>query len=375
MYFAIMTRQNISPSVGVEMATRVSQLIKDYCGVLTEEAIRKNISLIYELLDEIIDYGYPQNTSTEQLKAHVLDEPILVSKSLGTQSFSNTAHSSSANKSVLLSEPSGNKNETFVDLFEQLTVLFNPSGQLIRADLDGQVKLRCYVPGSPLFHMGFNEDLVVRTEGGQRPSGIVFDDVVFHKSVNLDRWTQDRSITFHPPEGEFAVMNYRMDVVNLPMPFKISTRFSMVASQLADLIITVEAMLPDQFYGSGIVIKCPLAQATTSASFSFDVDDDEYERAEFSKADKCVIWTISKLRAGFTAVCHVKMVLETPLQPHFRREFGPVSMTFEAPMLLLSSLQVKFLRVSERNHTFTPERWIRAATTSTSYVARLDLTK
>lgn len=276
---------------------------------------------------------------------------------------------------MLSTERTGNKNETFVDLFEELTALFNPSGQLIRADLDGQVRLRCYVPGSPLFHMGFNEDLVVRTEGVSRPSGIVFDDVVFHKSVNLERWAHDRSITFHPPEGEFALMNYRMDVVNLPMPFKLSTRFNMVANQLADLIVTIEATLPDQFYGSGITIKCPLAQATSSASFSFDVDDDEYQRAEFNKTEKYFTWTISKLKAGFTAFCHVKMVLDTPLQPHFKREFGPISMSFEAPMLLMSSLQVKFLRVSERNHTFTPERWIRAATSSTSYVARLDLTK
>jgi hypothetical protein len=261
-----------------------------------------------------------------------------------------------------------------VDLFEQITVLFSSSGQLIRADLDGQVKLRCYVPGSPLFHMGFNEDLVVRQEGSNRgPSGIIFDDVVFHKSVNLERWAQDRSITFHPPEGEFNVFNYRMDIVNLPMPFKIESRFSLIGNQLADLVLSVEATLPEPFYGSQIVVRCPLPQATTSASFSFDVDDDEYERAEFSKSEKCAVWTISKLRAGFTAICHIKMVLEPPLQPHFRREFGPITMSFEAPMLLLSSLQVKFLKVSERNHTFTPERWIRAATSSTSYVSRLDL--
>lgn len=54
MYFVVMTRQNISPSLGVELVSRVAQLIKDYCGVLTEEAIRKNISLIYELLDEFM---------------------------------------------------------------------------------------------------------------------------------------------------------------------------------------------------------------------------------------------------------------------------------------------------------------------------------
>lgn len=30
------------------------KIIKDYCGMLTEEAVRKNITLIYELLDEAI---------------------------------------------------------------------------------------------------------------------------------------------------------------------------------------------------------------------------------------------------------------------------------------------------------------------------------
>ena len=35
-----------------------TQVFKDYCGVLSEEAIRKNFILIYELLDEILDFGY-----------------------------------------------------------------------------------------------------------------------------------------------------------------------------------------------------------------------------------------------------------------------------------------------------------------------------
>lgn len=291
--------------------------------------------------------------------------------------FSNVAHSSVANKSVIRTNEGANgKNETFVDLFEQLTVLFNPSGQLIRADLDGQVRLRCYVPGSPLFHMGFNEDLVVRQEGSNHgPTSIVFDDVVFHQSVSLEQWSQNRSVLFHPPEGEFALMSYRMDVMRLPMPFRVVTRYSTLSQELADLIITVEAVLPDPYYGSQMTIKCPLPQATSAVSFSFDVDDHDYEKAEFVKADRCIVWTINKLRAGFTALCHAKMVLEPPLHPHYRREFGPVSLSFEIPMLLLSSLQVKFLRVSERNHTFSPERWIRASSSSSSYVARLDLTK
>lgn len=45
---------------------------------MSEDAIRKNVVLIYELLDEVVDYGLPQNTSTEVLKSFVLNEPTVV---------------------------------------------------------------------------------------------------------------------------------------------------------------------------------------------------------------------------------------------------------------------------------------------------------
>jgi len=40
--------------------------------------VRKNFILIYELLDEMMDFGYIQGTSTEILKAYVFNEPIEV---------------------------------------------------------------------------------------------------------------------------------------------------------------------------------------------------------------------------------------------------------------------------------------------------------
>ncbi len=62
---------------------------------MSEDAIRKNFVLIYELLDEVIDYGCPQSTSTEALKAFVLNEPTVVappvsSKCMGWDEIKNT---------------------------------------------------------------------------------------------------------------------------------------------------------------------------------------------------------------------------------------------------------------------------------------------
>ena len=58
LYIVATTRFDICPSIILEIIHRVCKIIKDFCGVLSEEAIRKNFVLIYEILDEILDFGH-----------------------------------------------------------------------------------------------------------------------------------------------------------------------------------------------------------------------------------------------------------------------------------------------------------------------------
>jgi len=44
------------------------QVFREYFKELEEESIRDNFVLIYELLDEIMDFGYPQTTESKILK-------------------------------------------------------------------------------------------------------------------------------------------------------------------------------------------------------------------------------------------------------------------------------------------------------------------
>ena len=73
-----------APSELLELLGRVANVVKDYCGVFNEEAIRKNFILVYELLDEMLDYGYPQITTTEGLKNYIHNEPVAVAKIYGS---------------------------------------------------------------------------------------------------------------------------------------------------------------------------------------------------------------------------------------------------------------------------------------------------
>ena len=42
------------------------------------QVVRKNFLRVYELFDEVVDYGFPQNSSTERLKRFIMMEPMAV---------------------------------------------------------------------------------------------------------------------------------------------------------------------------------------------------------------------------------------------------------------------------------------------------------
>ena len=49
------------------------QVFKDYFGGLDEESIRDNFVVIYELMDETLDFGYPQSLDAKILREEVVN--------------------------------------------------------------------------------------------------------------------------------------------------------------------------------------------------------------------------------------------------------------------------------------------------------------
>lgn len=55
------------------------QLFKSYFGgAFNETAIKNNFVLIYELLDETIDFGYPQITDPATMKSFILQKGVKI---------------------------------------------------------------------------------------------------------------------------------------------------------------------------------------------------------------------------------------------------------------------------------------------------------
>ena len=78
MFFVGTVRQNVSPSLVFEAIYRMLKMFRDYCGVLSEEAIRKNFVLIYEIIDETFDYGHPQLVTTEAIRPMIVNDAVMI---------------------------------------------------------------------------------------------------------------------------------------------------------------------------------------------------------------------------------------------------------------------------------------------------------
>ena len=226
MFVVATTRRNTSPSLILELLLRVARVVKDYCGVLTEDALRKNAILVYELLDEMLDHGYAQSTNTDSLKHRVHNEPAALpsagdgghagspanarrggralsgSRDDGGVAFGHFPNAATvfagvsaamsgsgggggavkvsgmgtANariaadataRSVLASREVSNRDEIFVDVVEKVNVTFSAAGHVVAQDVDGAIRVRNFLHGEPRIRVALSEDLVIGGRFGE----------------------------------------------------------------------------------------------------------------------------------------------------------------------------------------------------------------
>ncbi|CAM9945926.1 unnamed protein product [Phaeothamnion confervicola] len=62
------TKRNSNVALMLVYLYKLVDVFKDYFGELEEESIRDNFVIIYELLDETMDFGYPQTMESKILR-------------------------------------------------------------------------------------------------------------------------------------------------------------------------------------------------------------------------------------------------------------------------------------------------------------------
>ena len=371
LYIAISTLDNASPNYYLEVLDRLMKVVKDHIGDLTEETIRKNFVLIYEIIDEMIDFGYPQLSDTEQVKQFVFTEPVVELKNINTikEIFNkNTKSNESAKKSITVTNDAKSKNEIFVDIIEKVTCLFSRNGTILNSGIDGCIKMKSYLKNSPELRIVLSDEILVgKTSYGA--GRMELSGYNFCQGVRAKDFESQRTLYIVPPEGEFILMNYRINNEFAP-PFRLYTIVEESDYKL-ELRIKLMANFSSNTKAGNIKMTFNAPKETQSVYFNVPKQFKETHKVDYNQNEHICTWKIPTMMGGSENTLDVKFTLQVNKPNLFRKELGPIVMAFEIPNFNISHMQIKELKVMSNDAKYNAMRWVRMFTKAKSYVTRI----
>ena len=172
-----------------------------------------------------------------------------------------------------------------------------------------------------------NDKLVMDTESKANPrkkgtSGIVIDDVTFHRCVKLGQFDHDRTINFVPPDGEFELMKYRItDNVNLP--FRVLPVITEHGRSRVEYEIKIKGNFSDKLFATSVVIRIPTPPNVSKATLNPGLG-----KAKYNASDSTIVWKINKFPGDASVVLsgECKMLASMEDKPWVK---PPITMEFQ----------------------------------------------
>ncbi|KAG5602424.1 hypothetical protein H5410_033794 [Solanum commersonii] len=139
IYLLAASKQNSNAASLLFFLHRVVDVFKHYFEELEEESLRDNFVVVYELLDEMMDFGYPQYTEAKILSEFIKTDAYRMEVN---------QHPPMAVTNAVSWRSEGvyyKNNEVYLDVVEHVNLLVNSNGQLIRSEVNGALKMRAYL--------------------------------------------------------------------------------------------------------------------------------------------------------------------------------------------------------------------------------------
>lgn len=191
--------QEVPPLMILELLHRMANIFHDYFGNADETAITDNFSLVYQLLEEMIDHGHPMTFEENALKA-MIRPPSVMDKLMNNTStvVSDSLPSGAVSNMPWRTAAHYQNNEIYVDMLEEVDAIIDSRGNVVSSHVRGSIQCRSQLSGTPDLLLTFND-----------PS-IIGDDCSFHPCVRYTRFEKERVVSFVPPDGNFELMRYRV---------------------------------------------------------------------------------------------------------------------------------------------------------------------
>jgi AP-1 complex subunit mu len=359
LIFMCVGRKGSNPALIFNFIHSFIELLKYYFGKLEEESIRDNFVLIYELLDEVMDDGYPQFTEGKVLEqfitldAHRLEEvraPLAITNAISWR-------------------PAGisyTKNEIFLDVLESCSLCVNSFGEITQSSLQGAVQMKVQLSGMPECKLGLNEKLYPHHDrsftSGDRPIGM--EDIKFHRCVKLGEFSSDKSIVFVPPDGRFELLSYRLSSSVQPLVWVVAKRIALGETKIK-YTVRVSTRFRERFSAQDVTIIIPVESDATKPEIQCKVGEVLYVPELES-----IKWHVKTIPGGrdFDLTVLVSVPSVKAQAPSFSRSY--VKVQFEIPYFTPSGIQVRYLKVSEKSG-YSALPWVRYVTRSGDYTFKI----
>ena len=341
---------------------RLVDLLIGYFNQLEEESIRDNFVLIYELLDEIVDHGYPQNTDAKLLKEYIKTSSnrLTFKKKVSTEVMNNQVSRTPGIRYQV--------NQTFVDVTERVSSLISHKGEMLRSDVIGQITMRTMLSGMPLLKLGLNDKSYFDVSG-KKSSGktVEMDDFKFHNCVNINKFETERVIEFIPPDGFFTLMNYRLNLSIKPLIWVEVDRKELTPTKMKYLV-KAKSNCKQKSTANNVSILIPVPNDLQSPLFKSSLGSVTY-----SPDKEVLIWTIKR----FPGQRETNLIIQFNV-PSLRANENkskylkkPIEVKFEIPSFTVSGIQVKYLKVTEASG-YQAYPYVKYVTKNGEYQIRMD---
>ncbi|KAL5016816.1 hypothetical protein ScPMuIL_006405 [Solemya velum] len=334
LYLVSTTKKNANMSIVFSFLHKLVQIFLEYFKELEEESIRDNFVLIYELLDEVMDFGFPQTTDTK-----ILQEFITQAKGIKYR-----------------------KNEVFLDVIESVNLLVSANGNVLRSEIVGCIKMRVYLSGMPELRLGLNDKVLFESTGRGKSKSVELEDVKFHQCVRLSRFENDRTISFIPPDGEFELMSYRLNTHVKPLIW-VESVIERHAHSRVEYMIKAKSQFKRRSTANNVEIILPVPADADSPKFKTTVGSCKYAPDQNS-----VVWTVKSFPGGKEYLMRAHFGLPSVIAEDSEGK-PPIHVKFEIPYFTVSGIQVRYLKIIEKSG-YQALPWVRYITQNGDYQLR-----
>lgn len=359
-----MTRKNSNATMILTFLYKLVDVFTDYFKQVHEESIRDNFVVIYELLDEMMDFGFPQISESKILRSYITQDYRVSESAPATLPVAATNAVSWRSEGIKHA-----RNEVFLDVIEKVNILISGSGSLLKSEILGTLMMKSYLSGMPNLKLGLNDRLQFEASGAggaeRRGKAVDLEDIKFHQCVRLAKFENDRTISFIPPDGSFELMSYRLNTQVKP-PIWVDAVIEQRATRV-DYVVKARTQLKPRAVANNVKIAIPVPP---------DVDTPKFKctsgSAKYAPDRDVVVWSMKQFKAGRETVMrgHFLVTNVGKNQEHENVAKRPITLEFEVPYFTISGLQVRFLKVVDKSG-YEASPWVRYKLMAGDYQIRM----